>query len=293
MFVLKKFLNSSDAAIEAVSKIVPVSTEPATCDASECHTRYSASCFKLSPAAVSTPLWESAKAPELHLLVSTGKTDWSHDAFDAPNTVLNKISQTVNGVISKEFNISTKINTTSLALNPDDFEAYSKQEKCDVLLMPYFVWCKGITIENCETVLKDLLSAFVNQQPLPESLHGCTIERDYSKSYILLCSHRTRDKKCGITAPIMKKEFDSQLRELELYRDPGDDRPGGVPVIFVNHVGGHKFAANVLIYNREGEFVWFGRCTPLNVKPILQETIGKGKVFPELVRNARKYAVTW
>ncbi|OBA18705.1 uncharacterized protein OGAPODRAFT_6338 [Ogataea polymorpha] len=155
MFVLKKFFNGSDATVEAVSKVVPVSNEPATCDASECHTRYSESCFKLSPAAVATPLWESAKAPDLHVLVSTGKTDWSHDAFDAPNTVLAKISQTVNGVISKKFNISTKINTTSLALNTNEFEAYSKQEKCDVLLLPYFVWCKGITIENCEDVLTE------------------------------------------------------------------------------------------------------------------------------------------
>ena len=29
-----------------------------------------------------------------------------------------------------------------------------------------------------------------------------------------------------------------------------DERPGGVGVYFISHVGGHKFAANVMIYRR-------------------------------------------
>ena len=29
-----------------------------------------------------------------------------------------------------------------------------------------------------------------------------------------------------------------------------DDRPGGVGIYFISHVGGHKFSANVMIYRR-------------------------------------------
>ena len=38
------------------------------------------------------------------------------------------------------------------------------------------------------------------------------------------------------------------MRPLGLYRDLHDERPGGVGVYFINHVGGHKFSANVMIY---------------------------------------------
>ncbi|GMF06184.1 unnamed protein product [[Candida] boidinii] len=114
-------------------------------------------------------------------------------------------------------------------------------------------------------------------------------------AYVMLCSHKTRDKRCGITAPIMKKEFDLHLRELDLYRDISDNRPKGVNVIFINHVGGHKFSANVLINLRSGEDIWYAKCSPLNVKPIIDETIlNHGKVFPEYVRIVQKYnPINW
>jgi len=31
-----------------------------------------------------------------------------------------------------------------------------------------------------------------------------------------------------------------------------DDRPGGVGIYFISHVGGHKFAANVIVYRKSG-----------------------------------------
>lgn len=42
------------------------------------------------------------------------------------------------------------------------------------------------------------------------------------------------------------------MRPLGLYRDLYDLRPGGVGIYFISHVGGHKFAANVMVYRRGG-----------------------------------------
>ena len=72
------------------------------------------------------------------------------------------------------------------------------------------------------------------------------------KYLILLCSHKTRDARCGQSAPLLAKEFARVLRPLGLHRDLHDERPGGVGVYFINHVGGHKYSANVIIY-RKGE----------------------------------------
>ena len=65
---------------------------------------------------------------------------------------------------------------------------------------------------------------------------------------ILLCSQKTRDARCGQSAPLLRREFERHLRPLGLYRDLHDERPGGVGIYFISHVGGHKFSANVMVY---------------------------------------------
>lgn len=301
---LKNLVIGDDSA-EKIAAILPVSEKPFSCDPKECENGYKESCFDLRGDAATAPLYESAKAPQLHFLVSTGKTDWEHDAFEANGTLLPTFNSNVDK-FSKNFGLVTKCNVTNESLNFEDAECLSLN-KLDLLIMPWFVWIKGITDANIDKVFTEIGKLVQNKDSestkgdeaeiLIKTLNGVDgvkVIKDVNSSIILLCSHRTRDKKCGITAPIMKKEFDSQLRDLELYRDQGDDRPNGVKVTFVNHVGGHKFAANVLIYNKHGEFVWFARCTPLNVKFIINETLLHHKVYPENIRACSRFdAVKW
>lgn len=68
------------------------------------------------------------------------------------------------------------------------------------------------------------------------------------KYLILMCSQKTRDARCGQSAPLLRREFERLLRPMGLYRDLHDERPGGVGIYFISHVGGHKFSANVMIY---------------------------------------------
>ncbi|KAF1984258.1 Sucraseferredoxin-like protein [Aulographum hederae CBS 113979] len=67
---------------------------------------------------------------------------------------------------------------------------------------------------------------------------------------ILLCSQKTRDARCGQSAPLLRRELERHLRPLGLYRDLNDERPGGVGIYFISHVGGHKYSANVIVYRR-------------------------------------------
>ena len=81
------------------------------------------------------------------------------------------------------------------------------------------------------------------------------------------------------------------LRELDLYRDMCDTSPGGVNVGFINHIGGHKYAANVIIYLKlSGRNIWLALCKPNNVRPIIDECIlHGGKVWPDKVRLVQKF----
>ncbi|KAL9620631.1 MAG: hypothetical protein Q9160_004885 [Pyrenula sp. 1 TL-2023] len=108
------------------------------------------------------------------------------------------------------------------------------------------------------------------------------------RAVILLCSHRTRDARCGQSAPLLRREFERHLRTLSLYRDAQDERPGGVGIYFISHVGGHKYSANVMIYRRKSnedgswgggtQGIWLARVRPEECEQIIKFTVLQGKV---------------
>lgn len=140
--------------------------------------------------------------------------------------------------------------------------------------------------------------ASAGQSPLsvpPPVSHPFTSRPCPHLALILLCSQKTRDARCGQSAPLLRREFERHLRHLGLYRDLQDDRPGGVGIYFISHVGGHKFAANVMVYRSEGlvrnisneknkqngeasQGIWLGRVRPEDCEAIVKFTVLQGKV---------------
>ncbi|CAG8453301.1 127_t:CDS:2 [Ambispora leptoticha] len=100
---------------------------------------------------------------------------------------------------------------------------------------------------------------------------------------ILICSHRRRDKRCGVTGPILKSEFENVLRKrgLDVDARPND----GVGLFMTSHIGGHKFAGNLIVY-RDGQGIWYGRVLPCHAKAIVEKTVIEGKVIKELYRGS-------
>jgi hypothetical protein len=149
-----------------------------------------------------------------------------------------------------------------------------------VLLLPSFTFVDGVA--NAD--VRHLVDTFIDtpQSQSEKNVSGNTYlsSRPCSHDYVvLLCSHQRRDARCGITAPLIKKELERHLRGHGLYRDLDDERAGGVGIYFVSHVGGHKFAANVLIYRKkEQQMIWLGRVKPEHCEGIVKYTILKGKV---------------
>jgi hypothetical protein len=65
---------------------------------------------------------------------------------------------------------------------------------------------------------------------------------------------------------------------MGLYRDLHDERPGGVGIYFISHVGGHKFSANVMVYRHSSVM----ETTPANGHTNgTQESIEKLKIEDE------------
>jgi len=84
---------------------------------------------------------------------------------------------------------------------------------------------------------------------------------------------------------------------LGLYRDFDDTRPGGVGIYFINHVGGHKWSANMIIYRKEaGQGIWLARVAPKDIEKIVKWTVLEGKVTQDMIRagfDRSKGLVSW
>lgn len=145
---------------------------------------------------------------------------------------------------------------------PHDTDDYS--EPTTVLLLPAFTLVDNVTPSNVPTLVSQIVSnaptttSPMGAPPPPlgpaDDLDGLSTRRCPHQAVILMCSQRTRDARCGQSAPLLRRELERHLRPLGLYRDLHDERPGGVGIYFISHVGGHKYSANVMVYRRPNAF---------------------------------------
>jgi hypothetical protein len=140
-------------------------------------------------------------------------------------------------------------------------------EPTTILLLPAFIVIENVTPAS----VPELITTFIDIAPtttslllpdcIPEALPDplptvaqLTSRSSPHRALILLCSQKSRDARCGQSAPLLRKELERHLRPLGLFRDLDDERPGGVGIYFISHVGGHKYSANMMIYRRLDAF---------------------------------------
>lgn len=108
---------------------------------------------------------------------------------------------------------------------------------------------------------------------------------------ILICSHMSRDRRCGVLGPLLYKEFGRFLQGPFWHGQPQ-------PVMaMVSHIGGHAWAGNVIVYfpplatygHLAGQGVWYGRVEPRHVEGILVQTLRNGYLIEELLRGVTSW----
>ncbi|KAI0053025.1 hypothetical protein FA95DRAFT_1482489 [Auriscalpium vulgare] len=134
---------------------------------------------------------------------------------------------------------------------------------------------------------------------------------------ILICSHRRRDVRCAVVAPKLEHAFsDCLCREgwdvhtqldaptgppLEEFNDSEESKSAEMDrrlqeldsedlskralILKTSHIGGHRYAGNVIIYMPQGAGVWYGRVSTHEVEPIVKTTILGGMILPPLLRG--------
>ncbi|XP_019246075.1 PREDICTED: altered inheritance of mitochondria protein 32-like [Nicotiana attenuata] len=143
----------------------------------------------------------------------------------------------------------------------------------DVLIFPEMIKYRDLKESDVDAFVDDVL---VNGNPWSSGL-----QKSLSGSYVFVCAHSNRDKRCGVCGPILIEEFGKAIESKGL-----KDK---VYVTACSHIGGHKYAGNVIIFSpdKDGKIVghWYGYVAPDDVPVLIDEHIGEGKVIERLWRG--------
>lgn len=246
-----------------------------------------------------------------HILVATGKTDWVRDVEDEKDSVMNAVGQHIGSVEGGRLMLSAS--NIPVPEHEGEDGPYGTDRPTTVLLLPACQWIDNVTPAHVPDFITGIVnSASTNNTP-PSMERDAVLAsktgmpagfgiRDCSHQHIvLLCSQATRDARCGQSAPLIRRELERHLRPLGLYRDLDDERPGGVGIYFISHVGGHKYSANMMIYRRSAapqhvsngtdavktgpvrygeatQCIWLARIRPEDCENLVKYTILQGKV---------------
>ncbi|KAG2177319.1 hypothetical protein INT43_007976 [Umbelopsis isabellina] len=230
-----------------------------------------------------TPLLGSTKPYSRHILIATGKSDWASHIDEEKDTVAAALLHHMNKV-SPPF----RIVTTNSSL---DAMHSTIPDSTDIIVLPDNILVSNVTVNNVEQFYDLFLATPLpskSDAELPDTKGHSELKviKNMYTSMILLCSHRRRDKRCGVTAPILAQEFDHILRQKDIH-----EGEGGVTIVMVSHIGGHKFAGNVILYTHEGRRgIWYGRVNPCHCEAIVEQTLIEGKVIKDLYRGSMTHS---
>ncbi|XP_057464529.1 altered inheritance of mitochondria protein 32-like [Actinidia eriantha] len=143
----------------------------------------------------------------------------------------------------------------------------------DVLIFPEMIKYRCLKDSVVDGFVEDVL---VNGKPWASG-----VQEVLSGSHVFVCAHASRDRRCGVCGPALIEKFKEEI-ELRGLKDQ-------VSVSACSHVGGHKYAGNLIIFSadQEGNIAghWYGYVTPDDVAELLEQHIGKGEIIQHLWRG--------
>jgi hypothetical protein len=247
-----------------------------------------------------TPIANNIAPYTSHILIATGQVDWTSRIEDAHEDLCTKPWGDFISHIKTAFGRNGPYHSDSANVLVTASSLPSPPQRRSLLLFPAH---EEISIPapspdfEADPALDALLPYLAARST--ETNESLQIQRTpLTHPTILICSHNSRDSRCGILGPLLHAEFERHLSSRPSPRS-------GIRTAMVSHVGGHKWAGNVIIYiplrwplkdggdtsgeqalsSLVGKAVWYGRVEPRHVEGIIKETVYGGKVIGELCRG--------
>jgi len=143
----------------------------------------------------------------------------------------------------------------------------------DILVFPERIRVRGCRSEDASALAAWLLAG-APKDSVPSLVHEPISRRQHQ---LFVCAHTQRDKRCGVIGPAIVDVLTSELVRRDLTH---------VPVRMCSHIGGHKYAGNVILF-AQGEGHWYGYVDARAAVRIVDEHIvgGKPLIEPKLWRG--------
>ncbi|KAK5993658.1 Altered inheritance of mitochondria 32-like protein [Cladobotryum mycophilum] len=267
------------------------------------------------------------------VLVCTGRDDWPSriEEENAGDNLAADLKELFGrgGTYSDPFHNVSVLNSSFPSSIPPRAEVHSTS----AYLLPSFKY-----VPFLPRVSFDSVQALAKGYLLPEKLHSAhdglsPIHRDRltrKEAYqnlllgvkdvtdvlVLICGHGGRDMRCGVMGPVLRDEFEEKLSSSGFVVAQGPVQIGELNEVgklegqvtettdkiarvgLISHIGGHKFAGNVIIYippelkTGEGKMhplaghgIWYGRVEPRHVEGLVEETVVRGNVVVDHFRG--------
>ena len=189
-----------------------------------------------------------------HALACTGTRDWPERLEDAEG-LLGRMARDVRDRREGPLLIP-KLTAT---------DEPSRGAGIDLLVFPDSVRYVGVSRASWPSVLKGLTT---------EEPSGAVPCEPFPGRWLFVCVHAARDERCGRCGPPLLEALRGCCEEEGL---------ADVVVRATSHVGGHKYAGNLLIYP---EGVWYGTVTPEDAARIVRDHLRGGRLVGELHRGS-------
>ncbi|KAL8906225.1 MAG: hypothetical protein Q9207_002147 [Kuettlingeria erythrocarpa] len=257
------------------------------------------------------PLINTVASYNQHIVIATGMNDWTSKIENEEGVgEMARVLKDMTKVKGEWFdpNYSTLISNSSFKPNDEPHGSSAptspgasnppSEPSTSLKLFPHFLHFPQITSSAAHRSY--LASNYLGDQTvrpntIPDPPPDFAPPVPITKPAILICSHGSRDMRCGVLGPLLYHEFE----EHNAYErwDVG----------MISHIGGHAFAGNVIIYippnyssasDTDGEAwrgrqisplagmgIWYGRVEPGHVPTVIEETIRNGNIVGNLWRG--------
>eukprot|EP00386_Alphamonas_edax_P006856 GDKI01022135.1.p1 GENE.GDKI01022135.1~~GDKI01022135.1.p1 ORF type:complete len:376 (-),score=85.08 GDKI01022135.1:23-1150(-) len=245
----------------------------------------------------------SVKPYKQHFLIAFGKGNtWPHSVEDSEGSFIADFQQ-----VLEESNVEEKtgrIMVTAIDRNIyfTDLETQKDQDTETVELLHFPSFCAMKINRKAVPSLVD----FCQSENFDVSIlrnAGVEVKHVREHGFVLVCVHKLRDKRCGVIGPLLIESFQKSISKFSL-----DNK---IEVVGVSHIGGHKWAGNIIIYSNRflekedavsgdttGDCAraheqskaqidghWYGRVFPDHTDTVVEQHFVRGGVCKQLWRG--------
>lgn len=162
-----------------------------------------------------------------HVIICTGQLDWPR-IITEPDGLAKTFHNYIKSLKDKMPDRVKISACNQISENPNG-------EGMDVIIFPDLVKYKNVTEKD--------VAALVDSQLVAGTRFGGLESEPIDGDWVFVCTHNERDRRCGVCGPRLLLEFDKALKSEQF-----SHLAERIKIRAISHIGGHKFAGNVLIY---------------------------------------------